>query len=147
MDYEDAWKDAIEQRQTDLHRFHRRQCTNCRYNEQSVFPVPSVETGIFEAGEVSLYTDTVPSRKLSASESKEQGERNLKWQSTLMGKNLTLPTYVVFRTLAPIGVRKRRSEGNRRGPGKRRDPRRARLRSYPPRAQAKLTAQAKQPTE
>lgn len=118
LDYEDAWKDAVKNDKLILIDFTGTKCTNCRYNEQSVFPLPQVRGELNKLVKVSLYTDSVPSTKLSTDAAKEQGSRNMAWQQALVEK-LSLPTYVVFqpsRTSAlengvPSGSILGRSEG------------------------------------
>ncbi len=96
MDYDDAWKDAIANNKLIFIDFTGTQCSNCRYNEQSVFPLPQVKAELSKFVKLSLYTDFVPNRKLSSMEAKEQGARNQHWQSVLDEKKLALPTYIVF---------------------------------------------------
>jgi thiol:disulfide interchange protein len=144
MDYEDAWKDAVENNKAIFIDFTGTNCSNCRYNEQNIFPLPPVKQELSRLVKLSLYTDTVPNRKLSAKESKEQGNRNQNWQSVLVGKDLALPTYVVFQPARDSafenGVPKGRIVGKTEGA----------IRDVPAfvrvlqSAQTKLTAQLKQ---
>ena len=99
-DYEDAWKDAVQNNKLIFIDFTGQQCTNCRYNEGSVFTLPQVKAEMNKFVKVALYTDSVPSTKLTASESKAQGSRNMEWQAaltkTILAKSdLTLPYYVI----------------------------------------------------
>jgi thiol:disulfide interchange protein DsbD len=96
LDYEDAYKDAIAKDKLIFIDFTGVTCSNCRYNEESVFPLPQVKQELSKFVKLSLYTDTVPNRKLSAKESKEQGERNKRWQLALDNDKPALPTYLVF---------------------------------------------------
>jgi thiol:disulfide interchange protein len=95
LDYEDAWKDAIKNNKLMFIDFTGINCVNCRYNERSVFPLDSVKTELDKFVKVQLYTDNVPNPKLSASQSKEQGDRNAEWRQKLVN-NATNPYYVVI---------------------------------------------------
>src|SRR5262249_9782088 len=71
-------------------------CTNCRDNEKNVFPKPDVVAGLKNYVRVQLYTDTVPNPKLSASEAKQQADRNANWRDTLTNGDPTNPYYVIL---------------------------------------------------
>jgi thiol:disulfide interchange protein DsbD len=98
MDYEDAWKDAVANDKLVFIDFTGTNCPNCRYNEGSVFPLKQVKEELKKYVIVSLYTDSVPSSKLSKTESHKQGERNAKWLENLAqpAGNVTLPTYIIL---------------------------------------------------
>jgi thiol:disulfide interchange protein DsbD len=97
LDYDDAWKDAVKNDKLIFIDFTGVNCSNCRYNEKSVFPLAQVNGEMNKLVKVSLYTDTVPNPKLTRLESKEQGNRNQNWQDALAKGNATLPYYIVFR--------------------------------------------------
>ena len=65
LDYDDAWKDAVKNDKLIFIDFTGTNCANCRYNEGSVFPLPQLNDEMKKMVKVSLYTDTVPNRKLS----------------------------------------------------------------------------------
>jgi thiol:disulfide interchange protein DsbD len=104
LDYNDAYKDAVDNDKLIFIDFTGANCVNCRYNEGSVFPLPAVKEQLSKFVKVSLYTDNVPNSKLSSAEAKQQGERNAAWQEALTKKdrgtekgNLALPTYIILR--------------------------------------------------
>ncbi len=86
-------------------------CTNCKYNEYSVFPLPNVK-GLFQDYHlVQMYTDTVPAHFYAvppseAARSVEAGQ-NLDFQHDVFG-NDQLPLYVVLEpretTIEIVGV-------------------------------------------
>ena len=94
LDYEDAWKDAIENNKLIFIDFTGITCTNCRYNEQTVFPIPEVQSEFKKFVKVSLYTDNVPNKKLTSAESAKQAARNADWRDK-MG-DPTNPYYVLL---------------------------------------------------
>src|SRR5262249_45072118 len=96
LDYQPAWEDAVANNKDIFIDFTGTNCSNCRYNEGNVFPLPKVKEELNKFVLVSLYTDTVPKKGLSSAESKMQGERNMAWQIKLAKKDVTLPTYIVF---------------------------------------------------
>lgn len=102
LDYEDAWKDAIQNKKLIFIDFTGTQCSNCRYNENSVFPLPQVNDELKKFVKVSLYTDSVPNKKLTAAESSEQASRNQKWQKQF--GSAALPLYIVFQPAADTAV-------------------------------------------
>lgn len=74
-------------------------CTNCKYNEEAVFPQSAVR-GEFEKFErVQLYTDEVPAGAYISDPGKkdrtEEGETNGRFQQALFG-DIALPMYVVL---------------------------------------------------
>ena len=120
FDYEDAWKDAVKNDKLIFIDFTGTNCSNCRYNEKSVFPLPQVNGEMKKFVKVSLYTDTVPNQKLTRAESKEQGLRNQAWQDALAHGNATLPYYIVLRpdrdAALDKGIPKGTILGNYKGP-------------------------------
>jgi thiol:disulfide interchange protein DsbD len=97
-DYIDAWEEAKKTNKLIFIDFTGVTCTNCRDNENNVFPKPDVRNELEKYVRVRLYTDVVPQKylsKLPAAEVAAQAGRNQKWQEEL--GNLTLPYYVVFR--------------------------------------------------
>src|SRR5439155_6455032 len=95
LDYEDAHKDAIANNKLIFIDFTGVNCTNCRYNEGSVFPLPNVKDELSKFVKVALYTDKVPKPGLSPRESADQATRNYKWQLVLANEDITRPFYVV----------------------------------------------------
>ncbi len=71
-------------------------CTNCRANENSVFPQLAVRTELERFVKVQLYTDWNPSPGLSRAVAEAQGEANMELQNKTFG-DVTLPMYVVIR--------------------------------------------------
>jgi hypothetical protein len=69
-------------------------CTNCRDNEENVFPRPAVQDGLKDYVRVRLYTDTVPDRRLSAAEAAQRAARNDRWRDVIADP--TNPTYIIF---------------------------------------------------
>jgi thiol:disulfide interchange protein DsbD len=94
MDYEDAWKDAIDNNKLIFIDFTGTNCTNCRYNEKTVFPQAQVNDELKKFVKVSLYVDSVPNSKLTKAESEQQAARNQKWQDNL--GDPSLPYYVML---------------------------------------------------
>jgi thiol:disulfide interchange protein DsbD len=97
LDYEDAYKDAIKNNKLVFIDFTGVNCSNCRYNEKSVFPLPDVHGEMKNMVKVALYTDTVPNPKLSPSEAAAQATRNLQWQLALTDNDVTRPYYLVIK--------------------------------------------------
>ncbi|MCI0741642.1 MAG: hypothetical protein L0Y72_21620 [Gemmataceae bacterium] len=95
LHYEDAWKEAVKEKKLILIDFTGVFCTNCRDNEENVFPLPEVVAEMKKYVRVQLYTDTVPDKKLTASQAKELADRNARRRDKIA--NPTNPTYVVFR--------------------------------------------------
>jgi thiol:disulfide interchange protein DsbD len=94
LDYIEGWKQAKSDNKLIFIDFTGITCTNCRDNEENVFPRPAVQEGLKNYVRVRLYTDSVPDRRLSASEAKEQAARNDRWKDAIADP--TNPTYIVF---------------------------------------------------
>jgi thiol:disulfide interchange protein DsbD len=97
-DYIDAWNEAKKTNKLIFIDFTGVTCTNCRDNENNVFPRPEVRGELAKYVRLRLYTDVVPQKylpNLPPAEVAAQASRNQKWQGEL--GNLTLPYYVVFR--------------------------------------------------
>lgn len=94
LDYQDAWEEARREKKLIFIDFTGVNCTNCRDNEENVFPQPRVNGLLRKYVRVQLYTDSVPNPRLSASEANEQAARNKEWQAAF--GNLTNPFYVIF---------------------------------------------------
>ena len=77
-------------------------CTNCKYNEQHIFPRPEVKALLERYGLVQLYTDTVPESFYSSPASKDvrdlEGQVNFELQRKF-GTN-QLPLYVILEPLS-----------------------------------------------
>jgi thiol:disulfide interchange protein DsbD len=95
LDYIDGWKEAQRDHKLIFIDFTGVNCTNCRDNEENVFPSPRVHEQLKKYVRVRLYTDTVPKPGLSPGQAKEQADRNAHWQDALVG-DLTNPFYVIL---------------------------------------------------
>jgi thiol:disulfide interchange protein len=95
LHYQDAWQEAVNDNKLILIDFTGVNCTNCRDNEQNVFPLPDVVAAMSKYVRVQLYTDTVPDRKLTSLQAKDQADRNARWRDKIADP--ANPTYVVFR--------------------------------------------------
>ena len=95
LDYLDGWKDAVKENKLIFIDFTGVNCTNCRDNEQNVFPKKDVFAGLQQYVRVQLYTDIVPNTKLSAAEAKSQADRNAAWRDDIADP--TNPSYIIFR--------------------------------------------------
>jgi thiol:disulfide interchange protein len=74
-------------------------CTNCKYNEESVFTLPSVRGELEKFERVQLYTDWVPAEAYSVDPGKDarddEGTANRRFQQALFG-DIALPLYAVI---------------------------------------------------
>jgi thiol:disulfide interchange protein len=95
-DYEDAWKEACEKRKLIFIDFTGVTCTNCRANEKHVFPMPAVREALQQFVLVQMYTDTVPSSNLNATDAEAQARRNSTWEIQTFGE-ASNPLYVVMK--------------------------------------------------
>jgi len=95
LDYIDAWNEAKRDNKLIFIDFTGVNCTNCRDNEENVFPLPAVAAGLKRYVRVQLYTDTVPNPELSAREASLQAERNSLWRDTIADPSN--PNYIIFR--------------------------------------------------
>jgi len=96
MDYEKAWQEAVRDDKLIFFDFTGVNCTNCRDNENRVFPRPEVRKELEKFVRVQLYNDTVPRPGLSPSEAEKEGQRNYDWQDKTFG-DVTTPLYIVFK--------------------------------------------------
>ena len=110
LHYEDAWQEAVKNHKLILIDFTGITCTNCRGNEENVFPRPEVAAAMTEYVRVQLYTDQDVDSKLSYAQNKEQAHRNARWRDKLADPSN--PTYVIFR---PDGDRPFDAEDNLQG--------------------------------
>jgi thiol:disulfide interchange protein DsbD len=94
LDYVDGWQQANRENKLIFIDFTGITCTNCRDNEQNVFPRRPVQEGLRRYALVRLYTDSVPNARLSRSEAEEQAARNSKWKDIIADP--TNPTYIIF---------------------------------------------------
>jgi thiol:disulfide interchange protein DsbD len=97
LEYEEGWKDAVKNNKLVFIDFTGVNCTNCRYNESNVFPLPDVQRELKNFVKIALYTDSVPKPGLASNDAIAQGARNLKWQQALTKKDVSRPYYVVFK--------------------------------------------------
>ncbi|MBA4188593.1 MAG: hypothetical protein C0467_11385 [Planctomycetaceae bacterium] len=74
-------------------------CTNCKYNEESVFTLPGIRGEFDNFEQVQLYTDEVPASSYSTDPGKEareaEAEANRNFQVKLFG-DIALPLYAVL---------------------------------------------------
>lgn len=79
--------------------FTGKTCTNCKYNESSVFTQPSVRSELEQFERVQLYTDEVPAHAYASDPGNtarnNEGEANRKFQEALFG-DIALPLYAVL---------------------------------------------------
>jgi thiol:disulfide interchange protein len=79
--------------------FTGKTCTNCKYNEHSVFPQQSVRSELEQFERVQLYTDEVPAHAYATDPGNtarnNEGEANRKFQEALFG-DIALPLYAVL---------------------------------------------------
>lgn len=78
-------------------------CTNCKYNENSVFPRPDVRGLLGQFEKVQLYTDAVPAAAYATPPADEDREAeataNRDFQQKVF-RDIKLPLYAVLRTTA-----------------------------------------------
>ncbi len=83
-------------------------CTNCKANEQTVFPRADIHAALMKYELVQMYTDDVPaefySSPLPTSAREAEGEANLKFQRKVFGKE-QLPLYVILEPQAGGGAK------------------------------------------
>src|SRR5262249_16880599 len=95
-DYEQAWRQAVKENKLIFIDFTGVNCTNCRDNENRVFPKPAVRKELEKYVRVQMYNDFVPKPGLSSGESKAMARRNSELQGNTFG-DLATPLYVVFK--------------------------------------------------
>lgn len=96
MDYEMAWAEAVKDNKLIFIDFTGVNCTNCRDNEQNVFPRPEVRKAMERFVRVQLYTDSVPRAGLSREQALAEAQRNSEWEEATF-EDLATPLYVVFK--------------------------------------------------
>lgn len=96
LDYETAWQQAVKENKLIFIDFTGVTCTNCRDNENRVFPRPAVRKELEKYVRVQLYNDSVPKPGLSRAEAKAQALRNRDLQGNTFD-DVTTPLYVVFK--------------------------------------------------
>ena len=78
--------------------FTGKTCTNCKYNEESVFTLPSVRGELDKFERVQLYTDEVPAEAFASDPGKDarddEASANRRFQQALFG-DIALPLYAV----------------------------------------------------
>jgi thiol:disulfide interchange protein len=99
LDYEKAWAEATREHKPLFIDFTGVNCTNCRENENGVFPLPAVRQELTKYVRVRLYTDSVPNPALSSEEAEGQAKRNQGWEDKTFG-TVSLPLYVIFNPAA-----------------------------------------------
>ncbi len=95
LDYEEAWKEAVASDKLLFIDFTGQNCANCRWNENTVFVQPQVKAKLNQFVKASLYTDSVPDRKLSSAKAKELAEKYYGFQDKLADP--TLPYYLIIK--------------------------------------------------
>ncbi len=82
--------------------FTGKTCTNCKYNESTVFTVPAIHNELEKFERVQLYTDEVPAQAYSSDPGKAardaEGAANGRFQRALFG-DIALPLYAVLMPL------------------------------------------------
>src|SRR5262249_31448772 len=96
LDYQEAWEEATKENKLIFIDFTGVNCTNCRDNEQRVFPKPAVRKALEKYVRVQLYNDSVPRPGLSRAEAEEEAKRNLALQSATF-KDITTPLYAIIK--------------------------------------------------
>ncbi len=95
-DYQTAWDRAKAEKKDIFIDFTGVNCTNCRSNENRIFPQADVRKELEKFVCVQLYTDSVPKPGLSRDEARKEAVRNAGWESETFGE-ASRPLYVVFR--------------------------------------------------
>jgi thiol:disulfide interchange protein DsbD len=95
-DYEQAWKKAVAEDKLLFIDFTGVNCQNCRFNENTVFPLADVRRELANYVCVQIYNDIVPQPGLSQAESRQLAARNLGWQNNTFN-DVATPLYVVFK--------------------------------------------------
>jgi hypothetical protein len=95
LDYEKAWAEAVRDHKPIFIDFTGVNCTNCRENENGVFPLPAVRQELAKYVRVRLYTDSVLNPALSSEEAEAQAKRNQNWEERTFG-TISLPLYVIL---------------------------------------------------
>jgi thiol:disulfide interchange protein DsbD len=95
-DIQEAWDEGLQDDKLIFIDFTGVNCTNCRYNEKTVFTEQLVRGQLDKFVRLQLYTDTVPEKGLSPTEAEEQAKRNSKLQDGTFG-DITNPFYAVIR--------------------------------------------------
>ncbi len=101
-DYEVAYKDAAEHGKLIFIDFTGQNCSNCRYNEKNVFPLPEVQQELKKYVRVQLYTDSVPDPSLSASAAAKLGARNSGLRENTFNDSSN-PLYAIIRPQKQAG--------------------------------------------
>jgi thiol:disulfide interchange protein DsbD len=95
LDYREAWAQAVRENKPIFIDFTGVNCTNCRSNENNVFPDPRVTRELKKYVRVRLYTDSVPDPDLTPGEASAAARRNQAWEQNTFGE-LSNPLYVIF---------------------------------------------------
>jgi thiol:disulfide interchange protein DsbD len=96
LDYQTAWQQAVKENKDIFIDFTGVNCTNCRSNENRIFPQPEVRKELEKFVRVQLYTDSVPKPGLTQDEARSEALRNAAWESATF-QEASRPLYVVFR--------------------------------------------------
>lgn len=95
LDYEKAWEQAVREKKPIFIDFTGVNCTNCRDNENRVFPKPEVRRELEKYVRVQMYNDTVPKAGLSLTQATEAADRNRELQTETF-QDVTTPLYIIF---------------------------------------------------
>lgn len=102
-DLPDAIADAKRDNRLVFVDFTGKLCTNCKDNEQNVFPLPAVRKAMERYRLVQMYTDMVPdhfySAPLDLGDAVDQAQANLRFQQKAFGTE-QLPLYVILEPTA-----------------------------------------------
>jgi thiol:disulfide interchange protein DsbD len=96
LDYDKAWEQAVKEKKDLFIDFTGVNCTNCRANENNVFPLPRVRQEMQKFVVVQLYNDSVPRPGLSGAEAEAEAARNLGCQRDTF-HDVSTPMYVILR--------------------------------------------------
>jgi thiol:disulfide interchange protein DsbD len=95
LDYIDGWKEAVKDNKLIFIDFTGVNCTNCRYNEENVFPKQQVHDLLKKYVRVRLFTDSVPNPQLGSAAAREQADRNANWRDKL--GDPSNPFYIILK--------------------------------------------------
>jgi thiol:disulfide interchange protein DsbD len=95
LDYRSAWEQATREGKPIFIDFTGVNCTNCRANENRVFPRKDVREELAKFVRVQLYTDSVPRPGLTKQEAEAEAERNKELQERMF-EDVSTPLYAVI---------------------------------------------------
>jgi thiol:disulfide interchange protein DsbD len=95
LDYQKAWEQATKEGKPIFIDFTGVNCTNCRANENRVFPRKEVREELAKFVRVQLYTDSVPKSGLTKDQAEAEARSNAELQGRMF-EDVSTPMYVVF---------------------------------------------------